>query len=75
VKRLIPVLFIVLLLSLAACASGGGGVDLLSDIEERGIVRVSTDANYEPQSFLDENGEFIGFDIDVAREIASRSSS
>jgi len=73
VKRLIPVLLIVLLISLAACASGGGGGDdLLSDIEERGIVRVSTDPNYEPQSFLDENGEFIGFDIDVAREIASR---
>ena len=72
-KRLIPVLLIGLLISLAACASGGGGGDnLLSDIEERGIVRVSTDPNYEPQSFLDENGEFIGFDVDVAREIASR---
>ncbi len=71
-KRLIPVLLIVLLISLAGCASGGGGDDLLSDIEERGVVRVSTDPNYEPQSFLDENGEFIGFDVDVAREIASR---
>ncbi len=71
-KRLLPVLLIVLLASLVACASGGGGDDLLSDIEERGIVRVSTDPNYEPQSFLDENGEFVGFDVDVAREIAAR---
>ena len=45
---------------------------LLADILERGVVRVSTDPNYEPQSFLDENGDFIGFDVDVAREIASR---
>jgi polar amino acid transport system substrate-binding protein len=45
---------------------------LLADILARGVVRVSTDPNYEPQSFLDENGEFIGFDVDVAREIASR---
>lgn len=45
---------------------------LLADILERGVIRVSTDANYEPQSFLDENGEFVGFDIDVAREIAKR---
>jgi polar amino acid transport system substrate-binding protein len=59
-------------LALAGCASGGGGDDLLSDIEERGVVRVSTDPNYEPQSFLDENGEFVGFDVDVAREIAER---
>src|SRR5690606_17151170 len=51
---------------------GGGGDDLLAAIEERGVIRVSTDANYEPQSFLDANGEFTGFDIDVAREIARR---
>ena len=73
-KRLILVLLIVLLVSLAltGCAAGGGGNDLLSAIEERGVVRVSTDPNYEPQSFLDENGEFVGFDVDVAREIAER---
>ena len=72
-KRLIPVLLVVLLLSLVGCtAGGGGGNDLLSDIEGRGVVRVSTDPNYEPQSFLDENGEFVGFDIDVAREIGER---
>ena len=45
---------------------------LLADILERGVVRVSTDPNYEPQSFLDENGDFVGFDVDVAREIAER---
>jgi polar amino acid transport system substrate-binding protein len=45
---------------------------LLADILARGVVRVSTDPNYEPQSFLDENGEFVGFDVDVAREIAER---
>lgn len=74
-KRLIPILLVLLAVmpALAGCASGGGGGDdLLSDIEERGVLRVSTDPNYEPQSFLDANGEFVGFDIDVAREIAKR---
>lgn len=55
--------------------TGGGEAaadGLLAAILERGVVRVSTDPNYEPQSFLDENGAFVGFDVDVAREIAAR---
>lgn len=63
-------LLVILSLLLAAC--GGGGDDLLAQIEDRGTIHVSTDANYAPQSYLDENGEFVGFDIDVAKEIASR---
>ncbi|MBI3959359.1 MAG: transporter substrate-binding domain-containing protein, partial [Chloroflexi bacterium] len=39
---------------------------------KNGVIRVSTDANYEPQSFLNPQGEFIGFDVDVAKEIAKR---
>lgn len=45
---------------------------LLAAIQERGTVRVSTDPNYEPQSFLTSDGEFQGFDIDVANEIGER---
>ena len=58
----------------ATTAPGGetAADGLLADILERGVVRVSTDPNYEPQSFLDESDEFIGFDVDVAREIAAR---
>lgn len=42
------------------------------DVQNAGTLKVSTDPNYEPQSFLDDNGELIGFDIDVAKEIANR---
>lgn len=63
-------LFVAALL-LVACG-GGGAEDLLADIEERGTIRVSTDPNYAPQSFLNEAGEYEGFDIDVAREIGER---
>jgi len=64
------VFLLVAALMLVAC--GGGADDLLADIEERGTIRVSTDANYEPQSFLDTNGDFTGFDVEVAREIGER---
>lgn len=60
-----------LVLALAACG-GSDASDLLSAVEERGSVRVSTDANYEPQSFLGDDGQLTGFDVDVAREIARR---
>jgi len=46
--------------------------DLLEIIQERGTLIVSTDPNYEPQSFLEADGTFVGFDIDVATEIATR---
>lgn len=59
-----------LAIALAACSGSSG--DLLVDVQNAGTLKVSTDPNYEPQSFLDDNGELIGFDIDVAKEIANR---
>jgi len=46
--------------------------DLLETIRDRGTIIVSTDPNYAPQSFLQPDGTFVGFDIDVATEIAER---
>ena len=45
---------------------GEGGGDLLQEIKDRGVLRVSTDPAYPPQSFQTESGDFKGFDIDVA---------
>lgn len=44
--------------------------DLLEAIQDAGVLRVSTDPNYAPQSFLEPDGDFVGFDIDVATAIA-----
>ncbi|MDQ2675060.1 MAG: transporter substrate-binding domain-containing protein [Chloroflexota bacterium] len=45
----------------------------LAAVCEAGVIVVSTDPAYPPQSFLnEETGEYEGFDIDVAREIATR---
>ena len=47
--------------------------DLLAKICTDGEIRVSTDPAYPPQSELNpETGEYEGFDIDVAKEIADR---
>lgn len=47
--------------------------DQLAAICAKGTVLVSTDPKYPPQSSLDEaTGKYVGFDIDVATEIAKR---
>lgn len=47
--------------------------DYLARIMEAGVIVVSTDPEYPPQSFLNPTTEeFEGFDIDVAKEIAER---
>ena len=51
----------------------GETTDLLAEICEEGTLTVSTDPAYPPQSSLNEQtGEYEGFDIDVATEIAKR---
>ena len=80
-KRLIWLLAVVALIAVACGGGeeGGGGSgtgagtegDLLSAIEEEGVLTVSTDPAYPPQSSLnEETGEYEGFDIDVATAIA-----
>ncbi len=60
-------------------AASGEGVcagettDLLAQVCDDGVLTVSTDPAYPPQSKLNEQtGEYEGFDIDVATEIATR---
>jgi polar amino acid transport system substrate-binding protein len=46
--------------------------NLLVAVKQRHTLIVSTDANYAPQSYLRADGTWVGFDVDVAREIAKR---
>jgi polar amino acid transport system substrate-binding protein len=86
-KRHIIWLIAAMALIAAACGGGEGGEeapttegsattagtegDLLSAIEEEGVLTVSTDPAYPPQSSLNEDTqEYEGFDIDVATAIA-----
>lgn len=56
-----------------ATGATGAAEGLLGKILEDGVIRVSTDPAYPPQSSLnEETGEYEGFDIDVATEIATR---
>jgi polar amino acid transport system substrate-binding protein len=88
-KKMYSVVITAVLASLVLAACGAGATpaptDLLEAIKQRGYILVSTDPNYEPQSFLNTEGsrpsdtkcpadalttaEMQGFDVDVAKAI------
>lgn len=88
-KKLYSVLVVAMVAALVLTACGGGAKttadNLLDAIKQRGYIMVSTDPNYEPQSFLNTEGqrpsdtkcpsdalttaEMQGFDVDVAKGI------
>ncbi len=86
-KKLFVLVSLLVIASIALTACGGGPTasDLLGAIKQRGYILVSTDPNYEPQSFLNTSGkrpsdtkcpsdalttaEMQGFDVDVAKAI------
>jgi len=88
-KKLYHALIFAIIASLVLVACGGGGAaqadNLLDAVKQRGYIVVSTDPNYEPQSFLNTEGkrpadtkcpsdvlttaEMQGFDVDVAKAV------
>ncbi|MGI6031030.1 MAG: transporter substrate-binding domain-containing protein [Eubacteriales bacterium] len=49
--------------------TGDGSLDY---VKEKGTFIVGLDASFPPMGFMNEAGEIVGFDIDLAKEVASR---
>lgn len=49
-----------------------GADNSLKDVEKNGKMVVGLDATFAPMGYRDENGELVGFDIDLAKEVAKR---
>jgi cystine transport system substrate-binding protein len=58
-----------LALSLAVPASAA---DLLATVKARGTLKVATEGTYPPFNYREKNGELAGYDVDVARLVASK---
>ena len=50
----------------------GFAADHLSVIKERGKLIVGTSADYPPYESVDPSGKFVGFDMDLVREVGKR---
>lgn len=57
------------LLAMTGLAGAGETLDRVMSSKQ---MKVATNSSWPPQGFLDDNNELVGFDIDVAREIARR---
>ncbi len=71
-KKLFLIWALVSVLLIAFAGTSIAGKTTLEEIYAAKTIVISTDANYAPQSFLNDKGELEGFDISVAKEVAKR---
>ncbi|PWH12062.1 MAG: amino acid ABC transporter substrate-binding protein [Anaerolineae bacterium] len=64
-------LVLVLSLLLASCGQNAGG-SRLKAIQQAGVIKVGTSADYPPFEFVDANGNTTGFDVELMNEIGKR---
>ncbi len=57
---------------LAAAALHASAADLLQTVKARGTLKVAMEGVYPPFNFKEKNGELAGYDVDVARLVASK---
>ncbi len=73
-KRMIAVVLAVFMLAsvLTMAVSAKGSDDLLKTIQERGTMIVGLEGDWAPWSYVDENDELTGYDVEVAKAIADK---
>lgn len=79
-KKIIAFLMMaILVLSITACSSNNSKNEDVTpvdkkDIDEKGTFTVGFDQDFPPMGFVGDDGEFTGFDLDLAAEVANRLS-
>ena len=73
-KRMIAVVLAIFMLAsvLTMAVSAKGSDDLLETIQERGTIIVGLEGDWAPWSYVDENDELTGYDVEVAKAIADK---
>lgn len=61
-----------LMLMVSLFVSSFGADNSLDDVKKKGYFIVGLDATFAPMGYRDESGEIVGFDIDLAKEVAKR---
>lgn len=69
---LITLVMLVMSILAVGCGSNQKGDTSMEDIKKKGKFVVGLDDTFAPMGFKDEKGEIVGFDIDLAKEVAKR---
>ena len=71
-KRYLLITLIIVLISITACSKKKTTDDTYNNEEEKTTFTVGFDQDFPPMGFIGEEGEFTGFDLDLAAEVAKR---
>ena len=73
INAIVLIAVMALVLSLAACGSKGGSSKTvyrtLDEIKESGTINIGVFSDKSPFGYVDENGEYQGYDIELAKKI------
>ena len=72
-KKIFIVLLLLTSLVLVACGGGDGATESTStydQVMEAGTVRIGTRNDNPPMSFINDSGDWVGFDVDLANAVA-----
>ncbi|GFM33451.1 transporter substrate-binding domain-containing protein [Desulfovibrio subterraneus] len=73
--KFLKALILALLVAMIALPAAAADIELakkstISEVLKRGELRVGFDAGYPPFEMTDKNGKYIGFDVDLGKELA-----
>jgi|ADurb_Gel_01_Slu_FD_contig_41_554499_length_907_multi_3_in_0_out_0_1 polar amino acid transport system substrate-binding protein len=69
-RKLLSIILVMLMVVLMAAPTFAQGPDTLNKVLNRGVLRVGVLTTGPPWGFLDEKYELVGFDVDIAKEMA-----
>ena len=72
IPAILSVLFLILYFYLSGAFSSIPKVEIQAENKFDKTLHVVTDVDYQPYSYLDENGNYQGFDVELINEIANR---